>query len=84
MHELGIAKRILEVALARAHEAGAKRVTALEVEIGDDAGIDEESITTHWRIVSASTIAQGADLRVRHVHEPPTTRLVAIDVEADD
>jgi Zn finger protein HypA/HybF involved in hydrogenase expression len=81
MHEGGIVTRMLEAALARAAQAGATRITALELELGSEAGVDRDSIAFHWPLLSAGTIAEGAALRIRGSHDPRAMRLRAIDVD---
>jgi hydrogenase nickel incorporation protein HypA/HybF len=81
MHEAGVADRILEVVLARAEEAGARRVTLVEIEAGDACGVSREALAFHWAERARATIADGAVLEVREVPEPMAFRLIAIDVE---
>jgi Zn finger protein HypA/HybF involved in hydrogenase expression len=81
MHEAGVADRILEVVLARAEAAGARRVTLVEIEAGDACGMSREALAFHWTEHARATIADGAVLQVRDVAEPMAFRLVAIDVE---
>lgn len=79
MHELGIVERILEVALERARAGGTARVTAVHVEVGEESGVDPESLELHWPIVSAPTIARGATLDVVVVPQSRTLRMIAVD-----
>ena len=48
MHELGITRRILEVALDRAADAHAARITAVHLEIGEASDVAPESISLYW------------------------------------
>lgn len=81
MHEAGIADRILDIAVARAKEAGAPRITAIHLEAGAIAGISEDSLRFHWELHAAGTPAEGAVLHFTELDEPVELRLVAIDVE---
>ena len=65
MHELGIAARILDVALARAAGAGTAPITDLHLEIGPESGVAPGSIELYWPQVSRATRAEGARLHIR-------------------
>jgi Zn finger protein HypA/HybF involved in hydrogenase expression len=80
MHEGGIARQILEVALARAAAAGAPRISEVQLEIGEDSDVAPESLEHYWPEVAAGTPAEGARLVFTSVPEVRTCRLVAIEV----
>jgi len=67
MHELSITESLLEIALRHAREAGAKRVTRLNLVIGELSSIVDESVQFYWDIVSEGTIAEGAELHFERV-----------------
>ncbi|MCU0478276.1 MAG: hydrogenase maturation nickel metallochaperone HypA [Chloroflexi bacterium] len=81
MHEAGIADRILDIVVARAHEAGAPRITAIYLEAGLLAGVSEEALRFHWEQHAAGTPAEGAVLHLVQLDEPTDLRLVSIEVE---
>ncbi|MCU0293737.1 MAG: hydrogenase maturation nickel metallochaperone HypA [Thermoanaerobaculaceae bacterium] len=81
MHEAGIADRILDIVVARAGEAGARRITAIHLEAGVLAGVSEEALRFHWEQHATGTPAEGAVLHLVETDEPTDLRLVAIDVE---
>jgi Zn finger protein HypA/HybF involved in hydrogenase expression len=81
MHELGIVERLAEAVNARAAAAGSVRVRSVELEVGDDAGVDLDSIALHWPIVASGTLADNAVLRFVPAGSPRALRVVAIDVE---
>ncbi len=62
MHELPFVKSILNITLEYAREAGARRVTALHLVIGQMASIVDDSVQFYWDILSKDTIAEGAQL----------------------
>jgi Zn finger protein HypA/HybF involved in hydrogenase expression len=80
MHELGIAARIVEVAVARAAAAGPERITDVHVEIGAESSVAPGSLELYWPQVSRATSAEGARLHVSPADDPWACRVVAIDV----
>lgn len=80
MHELGITRRILEVALERAAAAGATRVTEVQIEIGEESDVAPPSLEHYWPEVSRATPAEGARLLFSVASDPWACRVVAIDV----
>ena len=81
MHELGLTQRILASALQRAASAGADRVTALHLEIGEESDVAPESLEFYWPQVARATAAEGARLCFSTATDPWACRLVAIDVD---
>lgn len=64
MHELGIASEILNVALAEAAKHGAKKVTAVTVEVGVLRGIVPENLRLLFEGLAEGTVAQDAPLAI--------------------
>ena len=67
MHELPVTQSILEIALRHAQEHEAGRITDLHIVIGDLATIIDDSVQFYWDIISAGTIAEGAELHFRRI-----------------
>jgi hydrogenase nickel incorporation protein HypA/HybF len=65
MHELPILQSIVGVVLQHAEEAGATRVLAVDLDVGELRGLDEECMQRYFDYVSAGTPAATATLRVR-------------------
>ncbi|MHB8079684.1 MAG: hydrogenase maturation nickel metallochaperone HypA [Candidatus Krumholzibacteriia bacterium] len=67
MHELPITEGILDLVLDHAARAGAARVTAVHLVIGELSGFVADSVRFCWDLVSEGTRAQGAVLQFRRV-----------------
>ena len=67
MHELSVTESILEIALRHAEQAGAKRITRLNLVIGELSGIVGESVQFYWDMIAQDTIAAGSELHFEHI-----------------
>jgi hydrogenase nickel incorporation protein HypA/HybF len=67
MHELSVTESILEITLRHAEQAGAQRVTDLNLVVGQLASIVDDSVQFYWDMVSEGTVAEGAKLHFRRV-----------------
>lgn len=85
MHEAGVTERILEVVLEHARDAHAKRVTDVYLDVGEDSGIDTESVELHWPLLSEGSVAEGAVLHFNSTtDEPFSFRLTSMEVDEAD
>lgn len=67
MHELSVTQSLLNITLEHAEKANAKRVTDLNIVIGDLASMVDDSIQFYWEIIAKGTIAEQAKLNFRRV-----------------
>ena len=67
MHEFGIAVALVEQVVRAAAEHRARKVIAVEVELGAMQLIVPEALTAAFAAASEGTVAQGAALRLREV-----------------
>jgi hydrogenase nickel incorporation protein HypA/HybF len=62
MHEYSITQSLLSLALEKANEARASRITGINLVIGEMSGIVDECVRTYFDLLSRDTIAAGAGL----------------------
>ncbi|MCX8053844.1 MAG: hydrogenase maturation nickel metallochaperone HypA [Armatimonadetes bacterium] len=67
MHEIAIARQILEIALKRAEQVGAKKILAVRAKIGEFTAVVPESLRFCFDAVTAGTIAEGATLDIEEI-----------------
>jgi hydrogenase nickel incorporation protein HypA/HybF len=81
VHEAGVTERILEIVVEHAKEAHAQRVTDVYLEVGEESGIDTDSVELHWPLLSRGSVAEGATLHFDEADAPFTFRLTSIEVD---
>jgi hydrogenase nickel incorporation protein HypA/HybF len=64
MHELGIAESALRLALAKARDERATRVTRIEIRVGALSGVDQEALRFAFTAILPGTPAEGAELQI--------------------
>jgi len=67
MHELAVTQSILKIALQHAEKANARRVTDLNIVMGELSKMVDDSIQFYWDIIAKDTIAEKATLHFRRV-----------------
>ena len=68
MHELSIVQSIIGIAEEQARKAGAQTVDAIELEIGDLAGIEWDALDFAWQAGVPHTVLANAE---RIIHRIP-------------
>lgn len=64
LHEFSAALSIVETAVIAAEENNVKRVTAVNVEVGEFTFLIPEQLIFNFEIASKNTIIEGAELRI--------------------
>ncbi|MDO4545453.1 MAG: hydrogenase maturation nickel metallochaperone HypA [Bacillota bacterium] len=67
MHEFPITQQIIKISSEHCQKAGGKRVTKVNLVIGDYSGYVGESVRMYFDIISQDTLCQGADVRITHI-----------------
>lgn len=67
MHELSITQNILNIVIEHAKRAGAHKVTAINLVVGELTGFVDESLQFYFDMLSPETIAAGATLAIRRI-----------------
>lgn len=63
MHELAVTEGIISTAVEAAQRNGGRRITAINLVIGELSSIVDDSVQFYFDMVSAGTLAEGALLR---------------------
>ncbi len=93
MHEMSIVSGILQIAEDQALAAGAAVIRAIEVEVGELAGIEKDALVFCFEAARRGTLAAGAELVVHDIpgrglcpdcgREVAVTTLMAVCPECD-
>lgn len=67
MHEIGITKNMFNLVLEEAEKAGAKKVSRIDLVIGEMTGAVGESVQFYFDLLGKGTIVEGADVSIRMV-----------------
>ncbi|MCP4291541.1 MAG: hydrogenase maturation nickel metallochaperone HypA [bacterium] len=67
MHEMSIVSGILRIVENEARSGNAKKINSIELEIGQLAGIELDSLRFCYQVASKDTMADGAKLIIREI-----------------
>lgn len=67
MHEYSIAQSIMQIILAEAEKAKARKILKVSLSIGDLTGVFPDSLSFCFELLSKGTIAEGAKLTIEKV-----------------
>ena len=84
MHELAVTQSILDISLRHAEKAGAKRITDINLVIGQFSSIVDDSVQFYWDIVAKETLAQGATLHFNRIPGEMTCKSCGYVFRPDD
>ena len=62
MHELGITQEVLNLALGEAKAAKAKRISRINLVVGEASGVVDDSVQFCFELLSSESIAKDAKL----------------------
>ncbi len=62
MHEYSITESLLSLALEKAGEAGAGKITRINLVVGELSGVASECVKFYFDYISKNTLADGAEL----------------------
>lgn len=85
MHEMSIVSGVLKIVEQQALAGGATTVNSIELEIGELAGIELESLRFCYEVARKKTMARGAELIIQSVpgrgHCPNCQKDVPVDFQ---
>ena len=67
MHEVAIMTEAVRMAAESAQAAGAKRITALKLRVGQLSGVVPEAMQFAWDVVRRGTMLEDAELEIESV-----------------
>jgi len=67
MHELSITENILNIALDHAKKESARKVTDININIGQLSSIVDDSVQFYWDMIAKDSICEGARLNFNRI-----------------
>jgi len=67
MHELSMTGRLMQLAISKAQEAGARRILCIHVVVGDSSGLVADYMSFYFEHLTKGTMAEEARLSFRTI-----------------
>ena len=67
MHEIGIAKGIIDIAESKAREQNSASIQLIKVRLGDHAGVSREALEFGFEIARQGSLAENARLEIENI-----------------
>ncbi len=67
MHEMAVTQSLLDIVLKEATKVGAKKVTGVNLVIGELSGLVDDSIQFYFDFMTKGTVAEGAKLNFKRI-----------------
>ena len=67
MHELALSKNIVDLVVERARREGVRAVSRVIIEVGMAAGVEPDALRFCFDLVTADTLARGAELTIETI-----------------
>jgi hydrogenase nickel incorporation protein HypA/HybF len=67
MHELSVTENILKIALEHAAKENARKVTDININIGQLSSIVDDSVQFYWDLIAKDTICESAVLHFNRI-----------------
>jgi len=83
MHELSITESILEIATRHAIKSNAKKVTLINITIGNLSSIVDDSVQFYWDIIAKGTICEASKLHFERISAKLTCLACGITYEIE-
>jgi hydrogenase nickel incorporation protein HypA/HybF len=62
MHEVGLAKQALDIAVDHAMQANAQKITRIKIDVGALSGVEPDALEFAFSVLLKGTIAEGAEV----------------------
>jgi hydrogenase nickel incorporation protein HypA/HybF len=82
LHEMSIARSLLDIVLEEAGRNGLSRVTSVSVRVGALVAVVPESLEFCFEVLTEDTVAAGAELHLEEVGAPARCAVCGLEFEA--
>jgi hydrogenase nickel incorporation protein HypA/HybF len=67
MHELALTQHIVDLVVGRARREGVRAISRVTIEVGMAAGVEPDALRFCFDLVTADTLARGAELAIETI-----------------